>query len=496
MKVLLVYPRFPDTSFWKFKYALHFIGKKASLPPLGLLTVAALLPEDWDVKLIDMNIHELGDHDILWADYVFISAMSVQKQYSEKVIDRCSRLGAKTVVGGPLFSAYPEQFANVTHKVLNEAEVTIPLFLEDLGRGAAQSTYCSSCLADMAQSPVPRWNLVQFKHYASMCIQYSRGCPYSCDFCDITVQFGKEQRSKTADAVIAELDALYARGWRGNVFFVDDNLIGNRRKLKHEVLPAIIGWMEIHNYPFRFQTQASIDLAEDDELLSMMTKAGFEAVFIGIESPDTDSLTECGKLQNTKRDLLESIRKIQNAGMQVQGGFIVGFDCDRETIFERMSAFINESGIVTSMVGLLNAPTGSKLYKRLHREGRIIREASGDNTDFSMNFIPKMDRGILIDGYSKIIHDIYNPEAFYARLKTFLRNYRCANKFEFRRRFSLESIRALFLTFFNLGIRPGLRRQFWDVIFWTIIKRPRSFPIAINLCIYSYQFLHYYNIRV
>lgn len=495
MNVLLVYPQFPDTTFWRFNHALRFIGKKASLPPIGLLTVAAILPGIWTKRLIDMNIYDLTDSDIEKADLVMISAMSVQKKSAMDVIDRCTRLGVPTVAGGPLFTAYPEQFPDVSHLVLNEAEITLPLFLRDLADGCAKRIYSSTEFADMSESPVPAWDLIRFRDYASMGIQYSRGCPYNCDFCDITVLFGHRHRIKPIDSVIIELDALYMRGWRGNVFFVDDNLIGNKKVLKETVLPALITWMKKRRYPFRFQTQLSVDLAEDDELLDMIAQAGFEAVFVGIETPDENVLHECGKHQNTNRDLLACVRKMQKAGLQVQAGFIVGFDSDTTDIFTRMSRFINESGIVTSMVGILNAPKGSRLYKRLVSENRLIQDPTGDNTDFSLNFIPKMDRDVLVRGYRKVIHDIYHPEKYYQRLKTFLKNYQCSTRFEARRRFSRESFRALGMSVYYIGMKRGMRKQFWHMMLWTLLKRPKSLPLAINLSIYSYQFMRFYEIE-
>ena len=494
MNVLMVYPRFPDTSFWKFNHALHFVGKKASLPPMGLLTVAALLPRYWEVRLINLNYQSLRDDDLLWADLVFTSAMTIQKSSVRHIIDQCRRMNLPLVAGGPLFTSIPEEYADVDHLVLNEAEVTLPHFLRDLEDGHTKQVYTSDKWADISASPIPRWDLIELNRYASMCIQYSRGCPYDCSFCDITVLFGRRPRIKSVNGVLGELDALFQVGWRGNIFFVDDNFIGNKRHLKTALLPAIISWMKERKYPFRFQTQASVDLASDDELITLMVAAGFEAVFVGIETPDEESLAECSKMQNTRVDLLGSVGKLQSSGLQVQAGFIVGFDSDKESIFARMSRFINESGIVTSMVGLLNAPVGTKLYKRMVKENRIRHDPTGDNTDYSMNFIPKMDYTALVAGYKNIIRDIYSPDPYYRRLKVFLENYKCSTKYEFKRRFSPENFRAFFMSLYKLGIKPGIRRHFWKLMMWTALHRPRSIPIAIQLAIYSYQFKKYYNL--
>jgi radical SAM superfamily enzyme YgiQ (UPF0313 family) len=389
MKILLVYPEYPPT-FWSFKYALGFISKKAVFPPLGLLTVAALLPREFEARLVDMNVEPLKDRDIEWADYVFISAMSIQRDSAVEVISRCRSLGAKTVAGGPLFSSEFEDFAEVDHLVLNEAEVTMPPFIRDLEAGRAQRLYTSDELPSMALAPVPRWELLNQKKYQGMSVQFSRGCPFDCEFCNISVLYGHKVRTKSTDQTLAELESLYASGWRGNVFFVDDNFIGNKRALKRDLLPAIIEWMEKRKRPFHFNTEVSIDLSDDPELMDLMVRAGFLAVFVGIETPNEASLAECSKLQNKNRDLLACVKKIQDKGLRVQGGFIVGFDSDPVSTFDSMIAFIQKSGIVTAMVGLLNAPRGTRLHKRLVEEGRLVKRISGNNTDFTLNFIPKM----------------------------------------------------------------------------------------------------------
>ncbi len=350
--------------------------KRAAFPPLGLLTIAAMLPQEWDKKLVDMNAATLTDKDIKWADYVFISAMVVQRTSVKEVIKRCKRLGAKTVAGGPLFTSEYEEFQDVDHLVLNEAESTLPLFLEDLSKGCAKHIYTSKERPDISKTPVPMWSLINMKKYTTMSIQYSRGCPFDCEFCDIIVLNGNRPRTKTKDQLLAELEALYNRGWRETVFIVDDNFIGNKRKLKEEILPAMIKWQKDKKFPFGFLTEASINLADDEELMQLMVEAGFETVFIGIETPNEESLVECNKQQNRNRDLIASIKKIQNYGMQVHGGFILGFDNDPDSIFKSQLNFIQKSGIVTAMVGLLNAPRGTRLYQRLKKENRLLEDIS------------------------------------------------------------------------------------------------------------------------
>jgi len=371
MKALLVYPKYPDT-FWSFKHALRFISKKALHPPLGLLTVAAMLPEQWEKSLVDMNVETLKDKDIEWADCVFISAMSVQRESAKEIICRCKESGVNVVAGGPLFTAEYDTFKDVDHFVLDEAEITLTPFLADFEKGEAKPIYTSKEFSDIGTTPIPLWELVNMKNYVSMTIQYSRGCPFNCEFCDITTLFGHKPRTKNKDQILAELESLYSRGWRGSLFFVDDNFIGNKKKLKNEVLPGIIDWMKKKRYPFKLSTEASINLADDDILMKMMIQAGFAGVFIGIETPDEESLAECNKFQNKNRDLVACVKKIQKYGLQVRGGFIVGFDNDSPSIFERQIEFIQKSRIITAMVGILNAPRGSRLYKRIEKEGRLL----------------------------------------------------------------------------------------------------------------------------
>ena len=491
MKILLVYPKYPDT-FWSFNHALRFIGKKAAFPPMGLLTVAAMLPKQWNLKLVDLNVSALKDEDILWADYVFVSGMTVQKESAKKIIARCLQLGRKVVAGGPLFTAEPHDFPEVHHLVLNEAEITLPKFLCDLDLGCPKPVYRSTEWADINTSPVPRWDLIDFKNYATMCIQFSRGCPFNCEFCDITVHYGRVQRAKSVENILIELDALYQRRWRRGVFFVDDNFIGNKKRIKNELLPAIIQWRKRKKHPFIFSTQASINLADDDTLIHLMVEAGFDMVFVGIETPDKENLIACGKLHNVRNDLLADVKKLHSAGLQVQAGFIVGFDSDKRDIFIRMSQFINESGIVTSMVGLLNAPPGTRLYNRLIKENRIIKGITGDNTDFSMNFLPKIDYKVLVNGYKKIISDIYQPKAYYDRIRTFLRSYRLKNKYN--NGLSITSLRAAVMSIYKLGIRKGVRRHFWKLLMWTLIRRPRLIPHAMMMTIYGAHFMEHFGI--
>ncbi len=485
MRILLLYPEYPNT-FWSFSYALKFISKKAANPPLGLLTVAAMLPAEWEKKLVDMNVKELKDADLLWADYVFLSAMSIQKASVKATLERCKELSVKVVAGGPLFTHDYEEFVEVDHLVLNEAEITLPPFLNDLREGRPGHLYTSEKLTDVTTTPIPLWELLDHRQYASMSIQYSRGCPFDCEFCNITSLFGRVPRTKEKSQMIAELDRLYTLGWREGVFFVDDNFIGNKKKLKNDILPAIIEWMERRKYPFSLSTEASLNLADDEELMRMMVRAEFNTVFVGIESPHEASLIECTKIPNRDRDLMGSVRRIQNFGLEVQAGFIVGFDKDPSSIFEKMIGFIQESRIATAMVGLLNAPRGTKLYERLLRENRLLKAVTGDNTDFTMNFIPVMSYDKLLLGYKEVINTIYSPKHYYSRVKAFLRDYRPMQKkvFHMRRSYFAAGLKSLVV----LGIIGKERFQYWRLFFWSLFRRPRLFPLAITYAICGFHF--------
>jgi radical SAM superfamily enzyme YgiQ (UPF0313 family) len=486
MKTLLVYPKYPDT-FWSFKHALKFISKKASFPPLGLLTVAAMLPRQWTTRLLDLNVSGLTDRDLEWADAVFLSAMAVQKDSALVVIERCKSFGKPVVAGGPLFTTSYDEFGGIDHFVLDEAENSLPLFLDDLTNGRPRRIYRSKEWPDIKKTPLPRWELIDMRKYASMNIQYSRGCPYNCEFCDIIVLNGHRPRTKNIHQIFGELELLYSLGWRGAVFFVDDNFIGNRKRLKSEILPHLIDWMESKRYPFHFFTETSINLADDEELLMMMAQAGFDKTFIGIETPNEESLTECNKYLNKNRDLVASVKKIQSCGLQVQGGFIVGFDHDPPSIFEKQINFIQKTGIVTAMVGLLNAPRGTKLYQRLKKENRLLKSFSGSNTDFTLNFIPKMNVKTLMTGYKNILETIYSPKNYYQRVTTFLKNYR-PRPLKKKIHFKFSHFNAFLKSIWFLGIQGKERIQYWKLIVWTLIKRPRFLHLAVIFAIYGFHF--------
>jgi len=494
MKILIINPHYPDT-FWSYKHALKFISKKASFPPLGLLTVAAMLPKQWEKKLVDLNTERLSDNQLLWADYVFIGGMTIQKKSAFNIIERCNKFGKRIVAGGPLFTIDYEDFnGTVNHFVLDEGERTVPLFLEDLEKGIAKPLYRSDGFPELTNSPVPSWELLKMNKYASMGIQYSRGCPYNCEFCNVTVLNGRKPRTKNKEQIIEELDRLYNLNWRGGVFFVDDNFIGNKKKLKDEILPALIKWGEKKKFPFDFTTEVSINLADDDKLLTLMEQAGFSTVFVGIETPNEESLVECNKFQNKNRDLLQSVKKIQRFGIQVSAGFIVGFDSDPPSIFEKQINFIQQSGIVTAMVGLLNAPQGTRLYQRLKNESRLLRKISGDNTDFSINFIPRMNYDSLIKGYKKIVNTIYSPGNYYDRLKTFLKEYKPQTK-KFPK-FRFRDIGAFLKAIWYLGIHGKERIYFWKLFIWTVSYKPKLLKIFLTCAIYGFHFRKVFDVYI
>ncbi|WDP86298.1 MAG: B12-binding domain-containing radical SAM protein [Desulfobacter sp.] len=483
MNILLIYPKFPDT-FWSFNYAVSFIGKKAAFPPLGLITVAALLPEQWPKRLVDENVERLTDEAILWADMVFMGGMTVQRKAVERITAHCRALETTIVAGGPLFTSEPDAFSAMDHLVLDEAELTLPCFLSDLAKGHPKRIYRASKFCAPAQTPIPLWPLLNIKRYASLSIQFSRGCPFNCDFCNVTALFGHRPRLKTPVQIIAELDCIYAMGWRNSIFFVDDNFIGNKGFLKKKLLPALIQWRR-GKKGCVFFTESSINLADDPKLLDLMVQAGFDSVFIGIESPDETALSECHKIQNKNRDLLESVAVIHRSGLQVMGGFIVGFDSDRSSIFQQQIDFIQKSGIIMAIVGTLQAPPGTRLFDRLERQSRVVKPFTGDNVNGTTNILPQMGMDALVKGYQLIMKQIYSPPNYYQRVRTLLRELKTPKVLQ-----PLDVQR--FLSFFRAGIRLGIigkeRFRYWQLILWTLFRRPRLISVAVTLSIYGYHY--------
>lgn len=483
-KALLVYPEIPPT-YWSLKYALSFIGKKTTFPPVGLLTVAALLPRTWEIRLVDMNVGPLKESAVKWADIVLTSSMVVQKESLERVIALCKSLGKPVVAGGPYPTSSHEAIAGVDHFVLNEAEVTLPLFLADYDAGKARPIYSDPARPDITKTPPPRFDLIRRGRYAAMALQYSRGCPHSCEFCDIIQFFGRYPRTKTPGQFLAEMDIIYGLGFRGSLFVLDDNFIGNRKSVR-ELLPGIASWQRRRHYPFDLFTEATVSLAEDDELMALMVDAGFNMVFLGIETPDADTLACANKPQNLRGDLLESVRRIQKKGMEVTGGFIVGFDSDKPDIFDRQIQFIQKSGIYTAMVGLLTAMPNTQLYERLKAENRLLETSSGNNThDLRLNFLPRMDVKTLMEGYKKILAEIYSPKPYFERCLAFLRNLtphrNSVRKITYTelRAFALSLLRQ---TFSSYGW------EYWRFLVRGFLLKPRMLAETVTMAIKGHHF--------
>jgi radical SAM superfamily enzyme YgiQ (UPF0313 family) len=482
MNILLVSPATPAT-FWSFKHVLRFISRKAAFPPLGLLTVAAMLPRDWSLRVVDLNVGRLTDADLAWADYVMISAMIVQESSAREVIARCARSGKTLIGGGPLFTTGYDRFPDLRHVVLGEAEPLMPELVADLTAGRLRPIYRTDDRPDLTRTPVPRWDLVRLHDYAVMPIQFSRGCPFDCEFCDIIVMNGRIPRVKEPVQVIRELDTLVAAGWTGPVFIVDDNFIGNQLKARR-LLQALVEWRERTGLSTAFTTEASLNIADHPDLLDLMVRAGFRKVFIGIETPVEESLVDCRKVQNTRRDLVAAVRAVQNSGLEVMGGFIVGFDTDRNDVFEQQNRFIQQSGIVTAMVGLLTALPGTRLFERLKAEGRIIRDCTGNNLDGVLNFVPRLDRDMLVQGYRALVQHLYQPRVYYARILNFLREFRPRRGAVWTWNDLLALARAMAV----MGLFSRGRRAYWAFMARVILRYPKAFVDAMNLAIVGHHF--------
>ena len=483
MRVLLVYPRDPE-SFWSFRHVLRFVGKRSAFPPLGLLTVAAMLPREWELRLVDTNVAELTQAEIAWADLVMLSGMIVHREPAKAIARRCAAAARPVIAGGPLFTTGRDDFPEIPHFVLGEAEGVMEQLLADLRAGTLKPAYRAARLADMACSPVPRWDLIEPDHYVTMPIQFSRGCPFDCEFCDIVAMYGRVPRTKSPSQVIAELEALRRAGWRDMVFIVDDNFIGNRKRVK-ALLAELAAWRSRVRTRMGFLTEASINLADDEELLELMVRAGFKKVFVGLESPVAESLEECRKVQNSRRDLAAAVRTIQRSGLQLMGGFIVGFDHDPLDIFRRQFEFIQRAGVVTAMVGLLTALPQTRLYARLEREGRILTQSIGDNTAAVLNFVPRLERSRLLSGYRQLMRSLYAPENYYGRVRAFLANWQPRGP---RMRLSGSDVAAFARSLWTLGVASRGRLAFWRLFWSTLLARPRKFRAAIELAVMGHHF--------
>ena len=493
MNALLIYPEFPDT-YWSFKHALKFLGKRAAQPPLGLMTVGALLPKAWNKRLVDVNVERLRDRDLAWADVALISAMHIQRGSLAAIVERCRVRGLKTVVGGPIASSISAAELKADHVVIGESESLITDFARDLEQGTARLEYKADERPAMETSPLPDLSLIRMNRYTTMTVQTSRGCPFNCEFCDIIEIYGRRPRTKAVSQVLAELDQLCDAGWRDSVFIVDDNFIGNKARAK-EICAALAAWRCKSKIRFKFITEASLNLADDPELMQLMKDAGFTSVFLGIETPDESALLACNKTQNMRRSLLDSVALIQSYGMQVMGGFILGFDTDRDDIFDRMVEFIQKSGIPIAMVGLLQAMPGTQLFRRLWREGRILDSGGGNNTDDKLNFLPRMDSTKLVEGYRSVLKRIYSCEAYYDRVKLYLSRalpkpgkQKSGERKTRQKWLTVSNARALVHSLVRQGVFGRHRWSYWKFLLTVATRYRHCIEAAMTLAVMGYHF--------
>jgi radical SAM superfamily enzyme YgiQ (UPF0313 family) len=490
-----VYPRFGSESFWNYQETCRAVGARYSATPLGLITVAALLPAEWDIRLVDRNVEELADADLAWADIVLTGGMLPQQPDALEIIGRAHAAGRLVVVGGPDVTASPEVYAAADFQVCGEAEEVLGAFVRDFEGGAKRGTYVARDFPDVTRSPIPRFELLKLPYYMNVGVQFSRGCPFDCEFCNVITLNGKKPRTKGVEQVLAELDALHALGYRGHVDFVDDNLIGNKKAAK-PLLRALATWLEERGHPFEFTTEATINLADDKELLGLMSAANFFAIFVGIETSDTAALIETHKLQNTRRDIAASIHEIHRAGIFVNAGFIIGFDAERANVAENMVECIEATGIPVCMVGLLFALPGTRLAKRLQAEGRLhvdpyaVHEGDGDQCTTGLNFVTRRPREDMLADYRAVLQRIYTPEAYFARVRRVCRELdRSKHRLAAPPRLILRDLRAFGRICAQLGWRERRARgAFWRAVLDCLVHNPRAIKIAVS---FAALYLHF-----
>jgi radical SAM superfamily enzyme YgiQ (UPF0313 family) len=498
LKVLMVWPSFPP-SFWGFEGALAMIPECGMNPPLGLITVAALCPATWDIRLIDHAFQELRDEDLAWADLVMVSAMHAQRADALETLARARAMGRRTFVGGPWASTQPEVVALVAdHVMVGEADEVFSGIATALEQGTAHALYHVIDKPDMTRSPVPRFDLLQMGKYVSMSIQFSRGCPFQCEFCDIITIYGRRPRAKTPKQVLRELDVLYSMGWHQEVFIVDDNFIGNH----HQALALsreLIEWQKVHNYPFAFCTEASIDLASREELLEAMVDANFMTVFIGIETPSAEALKESHKFQNLRKNNVDQVRYIQEKGIWVLAGFIVGFDSDDETIFARQLEFIDKTAIPWAMAGILMAPPTTALFERLKREGRLI-EDSQSITNFGVpNFRTILPLPILLRGLCTLLDGLYQPDAFFERAYNSLKVWKPKATQKPPNMGVVYNTRILSSSIWRQGIRSNYRGSYWKFLYRTLVsfgRSPAKLSLGLSLLLSAEHFVVYTKVVI
>jgi radical SAM superfamily enzyme YgiQ (UPF0313 family) len=493
IKVLMVWPRFPP-SFWGFDAVMDLTSEESTTPPLGLLTIAALCPKNWKLRLVDRSFEELLDSDILWADLVMVSGMHVQKDDIRETLLRARVLGKRTMIGGPYASSEPQVLLRVAdHVVVGEPDEVFDRIAMDLEQGLAKPLYVINDKPDIGKTPVPRFDLLKITKYISMVVQFSRGCPFQCEFCDIITLYGRKPRTKSPHQLLAELDSLFELGWRNQVFIVDDNFIGNHKRAL-ELAQNLEEWQKAHDYPFLFYTEASIDLAQRPELIAAMVKANFHFVFIGIESPSEQSLAETKKYQNLRRDQMDSIRFIRNQGLWVSGGFIIGFDSDTEDIFERQRDFVERAAIPWALIGFLQAPATTPLRDRMLKQGRLLAEKSAGINLEPPNFRTLLPLPVLLQGMRQTLVSLYSPSAFYNRA------YRSLLQWETREEqkatpYPLSLVLGVLVrSIFRQGILSSYRREYWKFLLQILTRWSRNPPklsMGIGLLLSGHHFIKY-----
>jgi radical SAM superfamily enzyme YgiQ (UPF0313 family) len=500
MNVLLIYPRFPK-SFWSFDKTLELVNFKAQLPPLGLVTVAAILPQTWDYKLVDRNVRDVTEAEWQWADIVILSAMIVQKPDFLAAIAEAKKWGKRVAVGGPYPTAIPEDAAGcgADYLILDEGEITLPLFVEAVERGDTSGTFRSNGeKPDVTTTPIPRYDLLEMDAYAEMSVQFSRGCPFQCEFCDIIVLYGRKPRTKEPEQLLAELQCLYDLGWRRSIFMVDDNFIGNKRNVKR-LLQAMKPWIEEHNYPFSFATEASVDLAQDPELMQMMVDCNFGTVFLGIETPDEASLSLTRKFQNTRDPLTESVQSIARTGLRVMAGFIIGFDGEKSGAGQRVCQFVEQTAIPTALFSMLQALPDTALWHRLEREGRMLQKSADINQVTLMNFVPTRPIEEIAQEYIEAFWQLYEPLTVLNRTyRHFLMLGEGQKQFYQNRKTSAGSpdinwvtIRAFLIICWRQGIKRNTRFRFWTNLAHMLWRYPHVAANYISVCAQAEHFIDF-----
>lgn len=494
LKALLVWPKIPN-SFWTFTGMMELLPEKVVMPPLGLITVAALCPESWTLRLVDQGVEELTDEDILWADLVMVSAMTVQRAGLQEVLARARRLGRRTMVGGPYASGEPDRMLAIAdHVVVGEPDEVFGEIARELEEGTARRLYDLADKPDVTKTPAPRFDLLNLDSYASMSVQFSRGCPFQCEFCDIIILYGRKPRTKLPAQMLAELDTLLSLGWRKQVFMVDDNFIGNHTRAL-ELCVELEKWQQARGYPVMFYTEASMDLARKSALMEAMVRANFFYVFLGIESPSKESLQEVKKLQNLAMDPVSSIDAIHKKGLWVTGGFIVGFDSDKEGIFEQLVEFVERTAIPWALINFLHALPRTALYDRMRREGRILESRGSSSDGTPPNFRTLMEPEVLLRGFGTTVAALYDPEAFYARAWRSLESWeskRCQHPAQQPAALALVGILAR--SIWIQGLRSSYRKAYWKYILKILARYPLNRAklfMGVTLLVSGQHFIPY-----